>query len=95
MKSTLPARYATFNLFRAYKVVINEEKPYLLHQYRKEEYTSFKGQHDQPVIRDSHDATYFEIAKHPDHNKWLAAQQRSITPEKIKNEDRSKVVAAR
>ena len=90
MKASLPARYATFNLYRAYKVVINEEKPYLLHQYRKAEYVSFKGQHDQQAIRDSQESKYFEIAAHPQHNKWIAARETQQ-----KNEDHPKVLALR
>jgi hypothetical protein len=72
--SSLPSRYGTFDLYQAHKVVINEPKPYLHHETHSSKYVSFKGQHDQQVIRDSRDSRYFEIKEHPQHDKWKAPQ---------------------
>jgi hypothetical protein len=51
---SLPARFPAFDLFKIYKVVINEPEPYLQHQGDKEKYNSFKGKRGQPVIKDKH-----------------------------------------
>lgn len=70
VKSTmLPPRYASFDLYRAYKVVINENRPWLRHDVYRVKYASFAGRHDQVVIRDSHDPRYFVIKEHPEHAK--------------------------
>jgi len=57
---TLPARYAVFDLYRVYKVVINDDDnyPYLNDDANRVQYGTFKKQHDQPVIRDSRDMRY-------------------------------------
>ncbi|MDB5281910.1 MAG: hypothetical protein JWO06_985 [Bacteroidota bacterium] len=68
--SSLPGRYASFDLYNSHKVVINEPKPYLHHDIYRAKYVSFKGHHDQHAIRDSHDSRYFEIKEHPEHSKW-------------------------
>lgn len=70
--SNLPNRYASFDLYRAHKVVINEPKPYLHHETYQGKYASFKGQNDQHPIRDSHESKYFENKDHPEHSKWKA-----------------------
>lgn len=55
--NTLPLRYAAFNFYKAYKVVMNADgtEPYLDHEVNKVEYASFKNKHDQPVNRDNED----------------------------------------
>ena len=68
--TALPSRFSNFDLYKSYKVVVNQPKPYLhTAQYRKQ-YAQYKGRHDQPVIRDSHDQKYFQIKDHPEHSKW-------------------------
>ena len=47
---TLPLKYAAFDFYRSYKVVINDPEPYLQHQAF---YDSFKGRKGQAVNRDS------------------------------------------
>jgi len=58
--SSLPARYAVFDLYRVYKVVINdgETEPYLQPDANRAQYDLLKKRHDQPVIRDSRDLRY-------------------------------------
>ena len=68
--SSLPNRYASFDLYNAHKVVINAPKPYLHNEIYRDRYASFKGQHDQHPIRDSHEQKYFEIKEHPEHGKY-------------------------
>jgi len=54
----LPPRYSNYDLYGGYKVVINDRNPWLRdHEYRGR-YASFRGRHDQPMIRNSHDARY-------------------------------------
>ena len=55
--NTLPLRYAAFNFYKAYKVVMNAGgiEPYLDHNVNKVEYASYKSKHDQPDNSDSED----------------------------------------
>jgi hypothetical protein len=75
--SSLPIRYGAFDLFKAHKVVINEETPYKRNDNFKADYASFKGQHDQAAIRDSRDPRYVILKeeaqiKGPSHNQLKA-----------------------
>lgn len=65
-KASLPAKHATFNLYRAHKVVFNEEKPYLNHEENKVKYAAYKGVHDQVAIRDSDDPKYDDVKNRVD-----------------------------
>lgn len=73
---TLPFRYRGFNLYSTYKAVVNEPSPYRNHAVFQARYASFRGRHDQQPIRDSRDARYFAIARHPEHGNWVKQQQR-------------------
>ena len=73
--SSLPLRYNNFDLYKSYKVVINEHEPWKKHNVHKKKYSSFKGRHDQIVIRDSRDTKYFVIKDHPEHGKWEKNQK--------------------
>jgi hypothetical protein len=77
--SNLPARYHDVDLYNSYKVVINDDKPYMHDQDYKDKYSSYRNRHDQQPIRDSHDIKYFAIKNHPEHNNWVK-QQRSSRP---------------
>ncbi len=68
--TTLPSQYKDFDMYRGYKVVINEPKPYRHDAIYKTKYAQYKGQHNQEIIRNSHDAKYFVIKDHPEHSKW-------------------------
>jgi hypothetical protein len=69
--SHLPSRYHDYDLYNSYKVVINEDKPYMHDQDYREKYSSFKNRHDQQPIRDSRDSKYYVIKNHPEHNNWV------------------------
>ncbi|MBA4312587.1 MAG: hypothetical protein C0417_08145 [Chlorobiaceae bacterium] len=73
--SYLPSRYSNFDFYNSYKVVVNEREPYRNHKTYKEKYSSYKGRHDQQVIRDSRDSKYFVNKKHPEHNNWKKQQK--------------------
>jgi hypothetical protein len=55
--------------------VVNEKEPWRNHDTYREKYASYRGRHDQPTIRDSHDSKYFVNKNHPEHNKWQSQQR--------------------
>jgi len=68
--SNLPAQYRNFDLYRAYKVVINEPKPYLrnnIYVTRYSKYKNYGGR--QAIIRDSRDTKYYVVKGHPNYNQ--------------------------
>jgi len=73
--SSLPTRYRTYDLYNSYKVVVNEREPWRHHETYREKYSSYKGRHDQQIIRDSHDEKYFVNKNHPEHGKWIKEQK--------------------
>ncbi len=54
----LPPRYANFDLYHGYKVVLNEPKPWLNDRVYRTKYAGYRGRRDQVVILDSRDAKY-------------------------------------
>jgi hypothetical protein len=72
--SSLPASYSGYDPYHSYKVVINEDKPYMNNTNHQAQYKSFKGTKNQPVIRDSHDSKYFVNKDHPEHENWVKQQ---------------------
>jgi hypothetical protein len=73
--SNLPRRYRNYDLYNSYKVVVNERNPWRNHNTYRDKYSSYKGRHDQEVIRDSRDSKYFENRNHPQHNSWVRQQR--------------------
>jgi hypothetical protein len=73
--SNLPSRYRNYDLYNSHKVVINERNPWKNNDRHRTQYASFKGQHDQSPIRDSHDSKYFVNKNHPQHNVWVQQQK--------------------
>jgi hypothetical protein len=67
--SALPYRYH-YDLYSGYKVVINDPQPYRHGEIYRERYAEYKGNHNQQIIRNSHEPKYFEIKDHPEHEKW-------------------------
>lgn len=74
--SNLPPRYRQFDLYRVNKVVINEPKPYLHHNDYRTRYETYRGHHDQVVIRDSREERYYIIKEHPEHYRWKEVKRR-------------------
>ena len=81
-RSILPLRYRGYDLYHAYKVVVNEPTPYRNSVIYREKYSSYKGRHDQPPIRDSPDSKYFVNPNHPEHYNWVRQQRRDNEREK-------------
>jgi hypothetical protein len=58
-RPNLPMRYRNYDLYHAYKVVINNNpRPWEHDNDFKVRYAGYRGRHDQVIIRDSHDAKY-------------------------------------
>lgn len=59
----LPARYANYNIYNGYKVVINEPRPWLRADVIRTKYVGYKGRRDQVIIRNSKDVKYVNYWK--------------------------------
>ena len=68
--NALPPMYGNFDLYRSYKVVINEPRPYLHHEVYYKKYYGYRGRRGQPFIRESDEERYWQIKEHPQHGKW-------------------------
>lgn len=73
----LPSRFHSFDLHKCYKVVLNENKPWIKHGFIKKKFASCRGCQDQMIIRDTDDSRYYVIEKHPEHSQWVAYEWRS------------------
>ncbi len=71
----LPVRYARYDLFDTYKVVLNTNEPWRNHNSYRSRYITFKGRRGQPFIRDSRDSKYFVNKNHPQHGNWVKQQK--------------------
>jgi hypothetical protein len=67
---SLPNRYDNYDLYNGYKVVVNSRTPYRRANIYREKYARYKDNHNQHIIRDSHDSRYFENVNHPQHQQW-------------------------
>jgi len=81
-RNSLPPRYSKVDLYKSYKVVVNGNQPYLHHDEHRKQYASFRGRHDQPVIRDSRDKKYFVNKDHPHHGDWEKEQRGHQGPQR-------------
>ena len=71
----LPSRYRSYDLYNTYKVVVNNDpRPYMNVVNYRTKYISYKGRHDQRVIKNSDDRRYWENKNHPNHYKWKGGQ---------------------
>jgi len=69
--TTLPYQYRNADLYRTYKVVVNENKPYLRNDYYRNHYKGYKNYHSrQGSIRDSRDSRYNESRNRPDNSRY-------------------------
>ncbi|HEY0297993.1 MAG TPA: hypothetical protein VGB84_02115 [Arachidicoccus sp.] len=67
---TLPRQYGNYNIYNSYKVVVNRPTPYRNNAQDMREYGRYKGQHSQPIIRDSHEQKYYQSKGSPYHKQW-------------------------
>jgi hypothetical protein len=68
--SVLPGRYGNFDPYQSYKVVINEKDPWLKNNVYRTKYATYKGRHDQVIIRDSRDEKYRDHWDNGKHKGW-------------------------
>jgi len=59
-----------YEIYTRYKLVVNEPRPYRHDESYRTKYASYRGHHDQEIIRNSRDSRYFVNRNHPEHNKW-------------------------
>lgn len=76
-RSHLPRRYEHYDFYNSYKIVVNDRDPWRHHHKYRDKYSSYKGRHGQPFIRDSRDSKYFVNKHHPQHSKWVGEQKHS------------------
>lgn len=69
-RASLPGRYANYDLYHGYKAVVNVHDPWMHHDVYRNQYASYRGHHDQVVIRDSREPRYYENTNHPMHNQY-------------------------
>ncbi len=67
--ASLPARYGRYDLYRSYKVVINQRDPWLRNAYYRDHYRSYRGRY-QRVIRDSRDKRYYAARERYEHERY-------------------------
>ncbi len=67
---SLPPYYNNYDLFRSYKVVINEARPFARNDYWHSRYYAYRGR-PQEIIYNSRDPKYYVINEHPQHSRWL------------------------
>ena len=69
--SSLPGRFH-YNLYGGYKVVVNDDRPYMHPENYRQKYASYKGGHEkQVVIRDSREEKYYVVRGHPMHAEYI------------------------
>ncbi|MFL9485609.1 hypothetical protein ACI6Q2_22700 [Chitinophagaceae bacterium LWZ2-11] len=74
--SALPSQYGSYDLYRSYKVVVNEPKPYLHADVYRNKYMSYRGRYDkQVVIKNSNDPKYFVVKGHPRYDERNVARR--------------------
>ena len=50
--AALPAKYKNYDLYKDYKVVINQPQPYRMHETYRKSYARYKGKKSDPTLRD-------------------------------------------
>ena len=88
--SSLPSRFGNYDLFKAHKVVMNDQEPWLDNEINRVRYFSLINIYDQKSIRDSKDSKYFANVNHPKHKNWVN-KQRKIKSVKPDNQEYSKL----
>ena len=63
-KSKLPSRYRNFDIYRTYKVVINDDSPWRFHERNRRSYGRYANNRSQVIIRDAR-----KKAQHMNHHR--------------------------
>ena len=67
--ASLPGRYRNYDLYRGYKVVINNPRPYLHHKDYRVRYSNYRHHYGQPAIRYSNNPRYYVVKGHPKYSQ--------------------------
>ena len=59
-KSKLPGRYKNFNIYRTYKVVMNDRDPWRYHSRNRNSYSRYSNNYSQVVLRDAPRRDHYE-----------------------------------
>ena len=63
--TALPVNYRNYDLYGGYKVVINDQRPFMRHDAYRNQYKRFKNYRNrQVIIRNSHDRRYAPYYNH-------------------------------
>jgi len=54
----LPRAYSSYDLYTGYKVVVNEPKAYKYYKKHQVQYSGYKGNHSQVIIKNSKEPKY-------------------------------------
>lgn len=83
-RSSLPARYRNFDLYRTYKVVVNGDKPYLRHNDYRNKYRNYRTSYNKQIpIRDHKDKKYDVVRNRP--NNGRPGNNGGVRPERPGN----------
>jgi len=67
--ASLPPRYANYDVYRGYKVVVNEPRAYLHFNDHRVKYAQYKGYKEhQQYIKESNEPKYYVVKGHPKYN---------------------------
>lgn len=69
-KSKLPGRYKNYDVYRTYKVVINDASPWRYHSRHRSSYRRYAHNHSQIVIRDGGRGGRHDRDHHHGHDKY-------------------------
>jgi hypothetical protein len=87
--TALPPRYANYDIYHGYKVVVNQPQPYLHAATYRAKYARYKGVRTQTVIRDSRDVKYTRYKNtRPQFNRPQPQQQARPDRGRPQNNDR-------
>ena len=67
--NSLPYRYRDYDLYSGYKVVLNQPNAYLQHNYHMRQYSRYRGNRSQVIIRNSNDSRYRNYRRDYDHDR--------------------------
>ncbi|HEY9196832.1 MAG TPA: hypothetical protein VIM77_11220 [Mucilaginibacter sp.] len=56
--TALPVRYRNYDVYHSYKVVVNENTPWVRNDVYHKKYAAYRGRRDQVIIRDSKEVKY-------------------------------------
>jgi hypothetical protein len=69
--SYLPPRYRNIDLYHVHKVVINNDRdPWNHHDRYYNQYSGYRGRHDQQVIRDAREERYWQNPGNRNYGQW-------------------------